>query len=127
MKNKIPVLLRALIGFIPLWLNNVANLRYFLYISRKLIFELGLSGYLVQNGVREYQYGIGWPAQIGTLVIMLVTVIWILITSRFLFKDKKHKRIYKVVSLGITLIMYIFWVWYYLDYYPLFNDIRIWY
>ncbi|MBE5864967.1 MAG: hypothetical protein E7292_01975 [Lachnospiraceae bacterium] len=127
MKNKIPVLLRALTGFIPLWLNNVASLRFFVYLDRNLIDELGLSGYLVQNGVREYQYGIGWPAQIGTFVIMLVTVIWILITSRFLFKDKKHKRIYKVVSLGITLIMYIFWVWYYLDYYPLFNDIRIWY
>ena len=127
MKQKINVLLRTLIGFIPLWLNNIVSLRYFLFVDRELIFELGYDGYLEQSGIREYQFGIGWAAQIGTFAIMVATVIWILITSRFLFKNKKHKRIYKAVSLVITMIMYIFWVWYYLDYYPLNQNIEIHY
>ena len=127
MKNKIPMLLRALIGSVPLWLNNIISLRYFVYLDRKLIAELGFDGYLDDSGITHYKFGTGSAAQIGIFLIMIVSVIWILITSRFLFQEKKKKIIYKVVSIGLVLAMYIFWVWYYLDYYPLTGNLEIWY
>lgn len=115
----------VLIGMIPILVNMVVSLRYYAYARHQLIFELGFDGYLDNDGVTHYQFGIGSTSQIFIFVCMIVSVIGIVINGKLLYKDKRQSVIYKAVNIGIILVMYVLWAIMYLDYYPLWGELQI--
>ena len=102
---------------LPILFNLICNFIYW-WNSQLVFYYLGFDQKVVGNKVK-YKFGAGSASLLVTGLLLLISMIWILINTRLIYKEKKKCWGYFIVAMGLVLFMGVCWGVYYLDVFPL--------
>ena len=113
---------KGVLSALPIVFNIVCSL-VCKWNAEKLFFLLERDERLMRDGELYYGIGTGSVLLAIMLVLLLVSIVWIRMNTKFLYSDKDSAHKYKVWSIGFVVFMDVCWIIHYLDWYSLIGDI----
>ena len=107
--------------FLPIIVNYIVTFLYWLLCCFGLQFWDVPDSVLYIDGREEYCFGIGHWSVVGLIIVLVITII-VIVSKKGLFAIKEKYSRYCFVSIGLVVLMDVFWMLYYIDWfiYPLF-------
>ncbi len=110
--------MKEILKGLPILFNIICSLVLWWH-SETIFYYLECDPYLLQDGEVHYRIGTGGVLLIIMLIVLIISIVWILLNAKYLYRDENSKQEYRMLSIGFVVLMDVCWIAHFLKWYDL--------